>query len=524
MSVDHHDRKSESIENQIDIINQYIYANNSNPNREMNLIVYDTYIDRGISGTSFERGGFAQLMQDVKEHKVNCIIVKDLSRFGRDYIETGNLIEKILPFLGCRFIAVADNFDSMAANADESKLIMNIKNLVNDMYAKDISKRVTITRRMSAESGSFIGSFAPYGYEVVNIEGVRKLQINEECAEVVRKIYTLYSQGVSCKNIVAELYRDKVHKISDFKRYGHAYCKAGELLQQWSEGSIWGMLQNTNYLGNLQQCKSNSKLYEGQQGISYTEEVDWVTVNNTHQAIVSGELFEKVQNRRKGSNLEHKIQYKAKNTENIYRNIICCGNCGRVMHSTYYQSQVKDERHYAYYCRSAYLVDGRRCEKNYIREEQISVFVLEQLRNILRAQQIKAKDLTKLNMAEYNSKIAEYALEEKRIGQECGYRNKQAGIMYGQYKEGTITREEYDAFKQNRKEQEDYAEKRLQEIKQKLRKARCRAEEENKFLRSLLKVDKYIRLNLQLVEALIEKISVSPDGVIDIAYKFSDGG
>lgn len=524
LSVDNHDWKSESVENQIDIINQFIFDNNSNPDREMELVVYDTYIDRGISGTSFERNGFERLMKDVKEHRVNCIIVKDLSRFGRDYLETGNLIEKILPFLGCRFIAVADHFDSMAANVNESKLAMNIKNLVNDMYAKDISKRVAVARKMSAESGSFIGSFAPYGYEVVHVQGIRKLQINEECAEVVRNIFELYAQGITIKDIIIRLYADKVHRISDYKKYGHVYCEEGEILHQWSEGSISGILKNTNYLGNLKQCKSRSRLYEGQKGVSHAEEKDWVTVRDTHEAIVNQELFERVKARKSGGKPETKIQYKNKNTENIYRNILHCGCCGNVMHATYYQSRVKDERHYAYYCRSAYLIDERKCEKNYIKEEQITALCLEQLRNVLKEQQVKAKDLTKLNMEEYESKIAEYELEEKKIAEECEYMKKQAGIIYGQYKEGVITRAEYDVFKQNKKEQNYFAEKRLEEIRRKIRKAKSKAEEENKFLRSLLKVEKCKKLNIQLVEALIEKIIVFSDGVIDIVYKFSDGG
>lgn len=502
LSVDNNERKSESVKNQIDIINQFICSNNSNPDREMNLTVYDTYIDRGVSGTSFEREGFERLLQDVKERKINCIIVKDLSRFGRDYLEAGNLIEKILPFLECRFIAVADHFDSMAANAEEGKLTMHIKNLVNDVYAKDISKRVALAREMSAERGSFIGGFAPYGYEIVTIEGVRKLQINGECAEVVRKIYTLCSQGVACRAIITRLYNDKVHRISDYKKYGHVYWAEGEELHQWSEGAIYGMLHNTNYLGNLQQ--------------------HGVTVNNTHQAIVSIELFEEVQKRMKGGTPERKIKYKSEDTENIYRSILHCGNCGKRMHGVYYRSRVKDERHYAYCCGGAYLIDGRRCEKNYIREEQITALVLEQLRNVLKRQQVRAKDLTMLNMAEYNSKIAEYIRNEKKIGEERECMKKQAGIIYRQYKDGMITGEEYDTFRKNRKEKERYAEKSLEEMKQKLRKAKHKAEEENKFLRSLFKVDKCKRLNIQLVEALIKKITVFPDGVIDIVYKFSD--
>ena len=524
LSVDHHDRKSESIENQIDIIKDYISENNANPDREMDFVIYDTYIDRGISGTSFERNGFERLMQDVRKRNVNCIIVKDLSRFGRDYLETGNLIEKILPFLGCRFISVADNFDSMVDHVNENKLAMNIKNLVNDMYAKDISKRVTLARKMSAESGSFIGSFAPYGYEVVTIEGIRKLQLNEECARIVRYIFDLYAEGSRIKDIITRLYEDKVHRISDYKKYGHVYCEDGEILNQWSESSISGILGNTNYLGNLQQCKSQSRLYEGRKGISYAEEKDLVTVNHTHQPIVSEELFERVQARKNEEKSDPKVLREMKDTENIYRNILYCGCCGRVMHATYYQSRGKDERNYAYHCRGAYRIDGRKCEKNYIREEQITAFVLEQLRKSLKAQQVKAKDLTKLNMTEYEDKIEKYALEEMKILEESENMKKQAGILYGQYKEGVITKEEYSVFKQNKKEHENYAAKRLDEIRRKVKKAKCRAEEENKFLRSLFKADKCKKLNIQLVESLVEKILVFPDGVIDITYKFSDGG
>lgn len=163
LSVDNDDKKSESIENQIEIIRQYIADKNREPDRKQKFEVYDTYIDRGISGTSFERAGFDRLMDDVRNGKVNCIIVKDLSRFGRDYLETGNYIEKILPFLKVRFIAVTDGFDSMSDNVAEKKLAMNVKNLVNDMYAKDISKRVMGAKKLAAQQGAYIGSTAPYG-------------------------------------------------------------------------------------------------------------------------------------------------------------------------------------------------------------------------------------------------------------------------------------------------------------------------------------------------------------------------
>ena len=144
LSVDHDDWKSESIENQIEIVKRFIEENNAKTERKMNLVIHDIYIDRGITGTSFERPEFERLMQDVKECRVNCIIVKDLSRFGRDYVEAGKLIEKVFPFLGCRFIAVTDHFDSMAVGAEENKFAMNIKNLINEMYAKERTEDIDL--------------------------------------------------------------------------------------------------------------------------------------------------------------------------------------------------------------------------------------------------------------------------------------------------------------------------------------------------------------------------------------------
>lgn len=524
LSVDNHDRKSESVENQIEIINQFICENNERTDRRIKLVVYDTYIDRGISGTSFQRDGFERLMQDVREHRVTCIMVKDLSRFGRDYLETGNLIEKILPFLGCRFIAVADHFDSMAENADESNLAMNIKNLVNDMYAKDISKRVSIARKMTAEKGSFIGIDAPYGYQVVWVDGIRTFQIQEDSAEVVRKIFTWFSEGFSIKDIILKLYEQKVHRISDYKKYGHSYCEdEKEVLHQWSEGAIYRILHNSSYTGKLEQGKTRSRLYEGRKGISYPNREEWIVVENTHPAIINEKEFETVQSKWKKKGLR-KTEYHEKDTENIYRNLIYCGNCGKLLHATFYQSRTKGERHYSYLCRDAYLLDERKCEKKYIREEQLTAYILQQLNSILREQKVKQKDLTRMNQTVYEEKIAEYAWKEKKITEECAVLKKQAGILYGQYKEGVITREEYLLFQQNRKEQDNFAEKRREEIKRKIQRAKSRMEEENKFLRSLLKAEQCKRLNIQLVESMIEKISVFPDGKLEITYKFSNGG
>ncbi|WP_165919315.1 recombinase family protein [Kineothrix alysoides] len=523
LSVDHNDRKSESIENQIEIVRQYIDDLNSRAGRRQEMVIYDVYIDRGTSGTSFERAGFKRLMNDVRNHVVDCIIVKDLSRFGRDYLETGNYIEKIFPFLGVRFIAVADDFDSMSEDVSRRKMVMNIKNLANDMYAKDISIRVTASRRIAAESGGYIGSFAPFGYGVSKINGIRKLVINPQSAEIVRYLFQNYEDGASFKEMVSSLYEKKIHRISDCNKYGHVYCKSGEVLHQWNPSVIRGVLSNPVYCGRLVQCRSKSMLVEGQKGIRQTTEKEWITVESCHEPIVELELFEKVNaglNKSK-KNWDEKSTFQE---ENIFCNILYCKNCGKKMKAVSYQSRIDGKKSYAYYCKSAYYIDERKCSRNYIREEQIEKFVSEQIKKTLNKQGFTAKKLTTMNCLECVRKTDGYREEQRKITQEKQKLITQAGTMYMKYKEDCINRQEYLSFIENKVEYEKFCEKRLEELKRKIRKSELRAEEENKYLRSLQSAKRCKKLNIHLVEALVEKIIVSPDGNLDIMFCFSNGG
>lgn len=531
LSVDHDDWKSESIENQIEIVKRFIEENNAKTERKMNLVIHDIYIDRGITGTSFERPEFDRLMQDVKECRVNCIIVKDLSRFGRDYVEAGKLIEKVFPFLGCRFIAVTDHFDSMAVGAEENKFAMNIKNLINEMYAKDISKRVSIARNMSAASGSFVGSFAPYGYEVVRDGDIRRLVVVEECAEIVRRIFTRFSEGGTYKDIIAELYQDKIHNISDYKRSGYVYQRTGEELHQWSYGSLYKILRNKTYLGVLQQCRNSqlSQLADKETIVvneSRTGKRKGITVYKTHEPIVSEEIFETVQRRLDKSKTNKRLNRAAKYDENIFRNLIYCGNCGRKMHSYYYQCRQQDERHYGYDCKNEYVLDERKCERNRISEAVIMEHVLEELRRIFVKENIQESDLISLIKEMYEDEDAEsgYRKEEQEIQVQLSQLKKQASMYYVKWKEGVFRQEDYELFRRNKSEQEDFLENRKAEIKEKRRKLRDRLKQEYEFLSSIIQVKESKKLNIKLAKTLINKILVYPDKTIDIYFRFSRGG
>lgn len=497
LSVDHNNRKSESIENQIEIIRQYIDNMNLN-NKNEKFIIYDTYIDLGISGTLFERTGFDRLRNDVRNQVVNCIIVKDLSRFGRDYLETGNYIEKILPFLGVRFIAVTDGFDSMAENVSDTKLVMNIKNLVNEMYAKDISVKVMTARKIATENGSYIGSFAPYGYVVTKSNGIRKLCIHRQNAEIVRCLFKSYASGIRLKEIVANLYKEKVHRISDYNKYGHTFCKDSEILHQWNPSVVRGVLSNPVYCGKSAKCNSDP--------------------------IVEQKLFEKVnttlsQNKYKITDVEI-VNY----DENIFRNIIYCKNCNKKMKSTCYKSKINGKKSYSYYCKQAYYIDGRKCSKNYIREDYLESIILDQIKKLLNDETLNINKLTVINQLESKKKIDIYSIEQRKIMKEQEKIIVRAGTMYMQYREDCISMEEYRNFMNYKLECEQFCKKRLEELEIKIQKCKLCTEKENEYIRSLKEVSGSRKLNIYLVEALIDKITVSPEKIIDINYCFNSGG
>lgn len=228
LSVDSHNEKNESIETQLEIARAWMES-------QPDISLYACYSDLGKSGTNFEREGFHRMMEDIRLRRVNCVIVKDFSRFGRDYIETGNYIQRIFPFLGVRFIAVTDRFDSLYAENDD--LGMNLKNLINEMYAKDISVKVKSSKRMQWENGSYTGGIAPYGYRAEWIDGKKRLLAEDNTAKIVKEIYGLYDAGRNMKEIAAWLYEKKVHRPRDCRLYGHAYAEEGESLLEWPAGS-----------------------------------------------------------------------------------------------------------------------------------------------------------------------------------------------------------------------------------------------------------------------------------------------
>jgi len=526
LSVDQNEKKSESIENQIEIIKQFIGKNNAIDNSGTNLFIYDTYIDKGKTGTNFNRDGFSRLMSDIKAHKVNCIIVKDFSRFGRDYIETGNYIEKLLPLMGVRFISVNDNYDSMSANASDGKLAMNIKNLVNDMYAKDISKKVVISKNMNQLKGAFVGSLAPYGYTIVSGNRMRWLEVDKDAAPIISTIFSMYGEGKNYNEIMEYLYENRIHRISDYRKYGHIYCEAGETSFQWNPTVINKTLQNMAYIGHMAQGKYSSRLYEGQKGVRATDKDEWIVVENTHIPIVSKELFEAVKKRieeEKASKNKRDLKGTELPTKNIFSDIITCSDCGKRLHVSCYVSRVSDERHYGYYCRTAYYADKRKCTKKYITEEELLLVYRAAIQKEFRLAKLKPKNLVAINNEKAALKKAAYLSEINMLNNKISIDKHLLSQEYIRLKDNEVIRDKYLDLKLEKQNNKKIYEDGIKELGNKLSNVEKNKEEFNTFLRSLFKTVSKEKLTKDLVNELTDSISLDANRNVEIHFKFKGG-
>lgn len=513
LSVDTDERKSESIETQVTLMKEFVQKHNAEANKEDELIVYDIYSDLGKTGTNFERAGFERMMNDVREGKINCILVKDFSRFGRNYIETGNYLEKILPFMKVRFISVCDHYDSCATNAKNQELSMNIKNLVNDVYAKDISEKERAAKRIAQKNGEYVGSIAPYGYRCKKVDGIYKLIVEPEAAKIVRRIFEEYAAGESIQHIIDGLFEDGVHRISDYNQYHHVYCQEGEKLHQWGNSSIRAVLSRNNYYGDLVQRKYESRFQRGEKWCDILDESQWIITPNAHEPIISRELFEKAQ-------IRLKVAQEARSTkgweenERAFYNVFYCGDCKRKMCTGRSKGCVH------YYCNAAQYRDERRCSYKSISEDKLQKIVRSELTRQFQLSGLRKKDMSAMSNAVFSAKIEEIQNEMKMLDQDCEKRSEKLAQAFMQYKDGKLSREAYMEMRDERNNWKEFCEERKKTLEHKVRRLQKQQKEEARFLRSLLELEGTTRINAELAEGLIESMYLYGDGRLEINFRF----
>jgi site-specific DNA recombinase len=311
--------ESDSIRNQRSLLRDFV-------KQHSDITLVKEYVDDGFSGTNFERPDFQRMLEDARNHKINCIIVKDLSRLGRNYIETGRYLEKIFPVLGIRFIAVNDHYDSADTTNDSDQIIVPFKNLVNDAYCRDISIKIRSQLDIKRKKGQFIGNYAGYGY-FKDPKDKNHLVIDEYAAEIVRMIFNMKIDGYSAKNIAARLNEMGVLIPAEYKRAcGFNYSSgfmAGKK-PKWDVSSVLRILKNELYTGTMVQGKTRKINYK----VNVRQKIEpenWIRVEGTHEPIVSKEIFECVQ---KLMELDTRT---SPEEESIYEfsGLLRCGDCGQ---------------------------------------------------------------------------------------------------------------------------------------------------------------------------------------------------
>lgn len=502
--------ESDSIGTQFDIIDDYIAHNDD-------ITFIDRYSDDGWSGTNFDRPDFMRLMEDIKKGKINCVIVKDLSRLGRNYILVGQYLEMIFPMLNIRFISVNDRIDSTKDPASINNALVSFKNVMNDEYCRDISNKVRSSLDRKRSKGEFIGSFASYGY-MKDPDDHHHLIVDPVAAEVVKNIFDWFLQGMSIIGIAKRLNHMGIPNPSAYKRqcglnYKHP---AGQLDSAWPDSSVKRVLKNRLYVGDMVQNKNRTKSYKVQVSVAVPEE-NWVIVPNMHEAIIDREKFETVQqllmrDTRTSPGINH---------VSIFAGYIRCADCLRAMGK---KSVAQSYGKYHYYVCQTFRKAGRNlCTKHTIREKQLYDAVLatiqsqidlavsmDQLVNDLKSQNVRAAKSSRLE------KMLQLKEEEYEKVSRCRI------DLYPDWKAGILSKDEYLSLKAKIGEQLEQIEIAIANIKEEISKYQSAPVSENKFISSFLRYRNIQVLTREVIVELIEMIYVHEGGTITIQFKYQD--
>ena len=514
ISRDKKEKPSDSIENQIALCESFIQKS-----EDFSLV--GIYKDIAKTGTDFERPDFENLMDEVRMGKVNCIVVKDLSRFGRNYTELGNFIEKIFPFLGVRFVAVNDNLDTFHMDDPNKSLEVILKNIVNETYATDISKKVSSSHQMRIKQGGFICGAAPYGYVARKDEdGIRRLYPDENTAPIVKEIFDAYLKGLSTLGISKLLLEKRVYIATDYRKFGKAVSDSEEAIRIWQPTTILQVLKNRAYTGTLIQGRNQKHLYEGKSRERLSEE-HWTVTENAHEAIISMDTFEKVQEKMSEKSAPIKRSRKENATakdDTIFRGMVYCNLCQKRMSV---HRQLSGKRTVFYFsCNRFGEYKAEKCGTA-ITEVTLQNTVKAAFDTIL----LNNKKSYKAYLDGYADKKREVEQQKEKELTEIGRRISGLSRLQSEYYEkyvlGDWRKEDFEREKehlhQKKKELEHLKEKQIAIFEEEKR----RLEEKHKYLKALFK-GKTKKWDKEFVKAIIDKIFIGKDHTVEIKFNFEE--
>lgn len=504
--------ESDSIQNQHSINQKHLEYLREQGEQIESVTVYS---DDGYAGGNFKRPRYQALIRDIESGKINCIIFKDNSRLGRNYPELGRLMEDYFPQKGVRVISVLNNLDSVKDPRGYCSAIVSFSNIVNDDYIRQLSIKIKCTLTMKRERGGFIGNYAPFGYQKDPADRHR-LVVDEEQAEIVRKIFDWYEDGMSASSIAKRLNAMQIMTPGDFKiRDG---CKSfithdrnSSKLHAWTTTTIATILKNEVYIGNMLQGKHKSVSYRSKK-MMLTDESEWTVVEGTHVPIISDEQFAIIHER-----FARRTRISPGKTH-VYplSGLVSCGACGHRM------NRVVSQGYARYRCMTrTYAPDKCQCPS--IKEEYLEELILQTLQSLIaRLVDVKAVINAARQFKTTNGAKNEYMLALNKAKREQERLQDAQFHLYDDLQSGLIPKTQYLQFQKRYETEIAAQEAKIEHLNQGLLQLKEARQQDDEFVAFFQKYGNIQKLDWDTVNQLIQKVVFHDKQHVDIYFRFAD--
>ena len=498
---------SNSVKNQRDLLNDFYQKHIE----EFESV--SEYVDDGHTGTDANREDFQRLLADVMSGKINCVVVKDLSRFARNYSDAGSLIDNLFVQMGVRFISLAENVDSFANPDSVSNIIVPITNVMNDNYCYQTSKKIRQVFDYKRRNGQYIGAFAPYGY-IKHPKDKHKLIVDPDAAETVKLIFSLFLQGTSKRAIALHLNEHGVPSPSAYKLLkGLPVSTRGYDEPMWGGRMIHAILTNPTYTGDLAQGRSRVKSYKVHQ-IETVPREEWVEVAGTHEAIIDYETFDKVQALLKRDTRTSPEGRKV----HLFSGFLKCADCGRAI------TRCVSKNNHVYYACSTYKNRSRTaCTMHSIKHERLEAAVLFGIQYQVHLAVSYSEAIARINSAptkkSQSFRLDELiATKEKELAKITRYKQS----LYQDWKDGEITQQDYRSMKADYERQVAALSDVLERLTAERAELANGVDNEHPALVAFMKYQNIDKLTREALIDLVDHIKVYENGNISVKCKFAD--
>ena len=494
------EEESNSVTTQIKMMKDYLVD-------KRDIIIYKSYPDDGYTGTDFDRPGYKKMLEDIQKRKINAVIVKDLSRLGRNYIEVGKFIDEIVPQYGLRFISVNDNVDSFLNPNIMNSLEIPFKNLMNESYSKDTSKKMRTSLQTSKKSGNFVGKIAPYGY-LKDPDDIHKLIIDNDAANVIKQIFQYVLKGKSKQQIINELKENNIPTPSIYLKEKYDVI-VSKISPKWNTKMIDSILTNKTYIGNLVQGKRTRISHKAHNMVRVAED-DWIISKECHNSIIDKEIFEQVQTILYNRN----VRVNKKGIFHKYTGFVKCSECGN---NLYRMTRIKrNEEQIYYYCGT--YIKTKKCNKHYISEKELDEIVLVSLNkyiDLICEVKNKINDIVSYSKIEYNNEVKKMKIIE--INKEIEKYKKLINDLLEDYKFDYISQDDYDGFKNKYM----YEMNKLNIEKEELNKDNINSYNLD-WIKKFKNTERIEKIDRNIVDGFIENIYIDNNRNAEIKFKFND--